>query len=195
MGFQSLVGLDLSVNLLESAMKSVLSCWPDVPMVRGDMLALPFSDRCFDYVVNFFTSFGYFETEEENARVLSEAGRVLRPGGRFWLDYLNPAFVKKTLVPESAREVEGITVRESRTLSNDGTRLRKTIELTRAGETRSYLESVRLYDREELETMLCSAGLKVVEAFGDYEPIEISSESPRMILVGEKSPERRRCGR
>ena len=43
----------------------------------------------FDWVLNFFTSFGYFERERENFRVLEEIVRILAPGGRFLIDLMN----------------------------------------------------------------------------------------------------------
>ena len=42
-----------------------------LPRVAGDMRRLPFADDSFDWVLNFFTSFGYFETR---ARELPGAG-------------------------------------------------------------------------------------------------------------------------
>ena len=50
---------------------------------------LPFGSGSFDGLVNFFTSFGYFATEDENLQVVREMARVLRPGGVFLFDYLN----------------------------------------------------------------------------------------------------------
>lgn len=58
----------------------------------------------FDAVVNLFTSFGYFEEDEEQVKVLREIYRMLKPGGKFVIDYLNPAYVIRHLVPHSTRE-------------------------------------------------------------------------------------------
>src|SRR5699024_1650708 len=79
-GYRAL-GVDLSLVLLAHS--------PSLPRVAVDMRRLPFSDRSFDWVLNFFTSFGYFDDEEENFRVLAEMARTLSPGGGFLLDLLN----------------------------------------------------------------------------------------------------------
>ena len=71
-GFRAL-GVDLSLTLLARR--------PGLPRVGGDMRRLPFAGGSFDWVLNFFTSFGYFESERENFRVLQEVVRVLAPGG------------------------------------------------------------------------------------------------------------------
>ncbi|MCG8467493.1 MAG: methyltransferase domain-containing protein, partial [Gemmatimonadetes bacterium] len=70
-------GLDLSAALLEEAR---VRPGVDGRLVRADMRALPFADGAFGGLVNFFTSFGYFMTPAEDAAVLDEVRRVLRPG-------------------------------------------------------------------------------------------------------------------
>ena len=60
-----------------------------MPVVRADMRTLPFCDGTLAGLVNFFTSFGYFETEEENLQVVREMSRVLEPDAPFLFDYLN----------------------------------------------------------------------------------------------------------
>ncbi|HLR76940.1 MAG TPA: class I SAM-dependent methyltransferase, partial [Balneolaceae bacterium] len=53
----------------------------------------------FDAIQNLFTSFGYFEEDEENSRVFDNVAAMLRPGGIFVIDYLNAEQVKTNLVP------------------------------------------------------------------------------------------------
>src|ERR1700692_4934305 len=64
---------------------------PGLPRPAGDMRCLPFAAASFDWVLNFFTSFGYFEKERENFQVLEEIVRVLVPDGRFLIDIMNSA--------------------------------------------------------------------------------------------------------
>jgi SAM-dependent methyltransferase len=61
--------------------------------VRADTRALPFATGSFALVVNLFTSFGYFRDDVMHLRVITEAGRITRPGGRFVLDSLHAAHV------------------------------------------------------------------------------------------------------
>lgn len=85
-----------------------------VTWVRGDMREVPLG-RQFDAVVNLFTSFGYFDEEEQNARVFYEMNRLLKEGGRFIIDFLNPIYVQAHLVPQSQRmeEIFKFSKRES----------------------------------------------------------------------------------
>ena len=70
-GYRTL-GLDLSLTLLARMRTQGL------PRVSGDMRRLPFQAESFDWVLNFFTSFGYFERERENFQVLEEIVNLKR---------------------------------------------------------------------------------------------------------------------
>src|SRR5205085_1394978 len=79
------VGCDLSFTLLRTGMAE----YGPMPVARADMRSLPFCSGSFGGLVNFFTSFGYFATEEENVQVVREMARVLAPDAVFLFDYLN----------------------------------------------------------------------------------------------------------
>jgi SAM-dependent methyltransferase len=180
------VGLDLSEHLLEEA-REILGEQPGAAsLVRGDMLRLPFRDGALASVASFFTSFGYFAEDRENLAVLQETARVLRPGGKLWLDYLNEENIHASLEPETERTVEGLHVREERRLTGDGRRLEKIIHITGREGEKVYRESVRLYSRDELTDLLAIAGIKVTECFGGYDGTSCGPGTPRVILVGEK---------
>ena len=98
-GYRAL-GVDLSLTLLARMRRGL-------PRVAGDMRRLPFAAESFDWVLNFFTSFGYFERERENFRVLEEIVRVLAPGGRFLIDLMNPEPVLADLKPREVQELDG----------------------------------------------------------------------------------------
>jgi len=174
--------LDLSPELLAEARSKEVG-----PLVRADMRSLPFRDAAFDLVVSFFTSFGYFETEADDARMLAGIARVLRPGGRYFIDYLNPARVRATLVPRSERVVDGLRVLEERSIDPRTRRVEKrvTIEGGEGGPT-EYVESVRLYEPDELTTELARAGLETVSRWGDFEGAPLGPDSARAILLAER---------
>ncbi len=62
--------------------------------------ALPLAESEFDYVVNLFTSFGYFDDPADNRRTLESIYTELKPGGIFVLDFFNARKVLSALVPE-----------------------------------------------------------------------------------------------
>ena len=151
-------------------------------LVRGDFRALPFRERSFDAVVMLFSSFGYF-SDAENARVLGECARVLRPGGLFVLDLMNPARVRATLVPESQAERGGRTIVERRSLARDEPRVRKEVTLTGGGSPeRAWREDVRLYEPGEIAAALAQAGLEPLRTEGDFDGGAYGPETPRQLV-------------
>ncbi len=180
------VGLDLSHELL---LEFRLSGDCDVPLVRGDMRHVPHREGVFDVVLSLFTSFGYFEDDEDDWQVIREIARVLRPGGRFVLDFLNELRVRAELRPHSERELaSGVHVTESRRIDADRRRVVKTVELRRGGELlRRWHEAVRLHTRLEIERTLHDSGLTQVRAFGDFDASPHSESSPRLILMATRA--------
>ena len=73
-------GLDYSEHLLTLARKR--GTGPALHYTQGDMRKLParWTGR-FDAVLNLFTSFGFFTDPRDDARVITEFARVLKPGG------------------------------------------------------------------------------------------------------------------
>ncbi|WP_419948655.1 class I SAM-dependent methyltransferase [Candidatus Palauibacter sp.] len=175
------VGIDLSDPLLRAARDR-----PGLAgtLVRADMRALPFEDAAFDGLVNFFTSFGYFLTPEEDTRVLAEIRRVLRPGAPFLMDYLNAEWVIDRLDPQSEGEINGTCVRQTRWVEGD--QVFKRIEIGGgAGEPPEvYHERVRLYTPEALQKLLREQRLEPRILFGDYDGAPFGSDSPRLLVIG-----------
>ncbi len=177
-GFHVL-GIDLSLTLLGHP--------PRVPAVAGNMFCLPFAEASFDWVLNFFTSFGYFERERENFQVLEEIVRVLAPKGRFLIDFLNRDHVLANLRPREEQEVAGRRVEIERWYDPDSRRINKRIRLDGPGASpQTFLESVRAYSREEVTIGLRWAGLEADATFGNFQGDPFGRESERLIIVGHK---------
>ena len=172
------VGCDLSLTLLESGREE----YGPMALVRGDMRSLPFCDRSFAGLVNFFTSFGYFSDEDENARVVREMSRVMRAGGVFLFDYLNVAHELQRLIERERRTTPIGEVTIERWYDSSDRSFNKRITI---GQKR-YLERVRGYDLGEITAMFTESGLVIEEAFGDFDGSSYGRSSPRLILVGRK---------
>jgi SAM-dependent methyltransferase len=178
------VGLDYSTDLLRLARAN---CGPEVRLVRGDMRALPFAGP-FDAVANFFTSFGYFESEPENEAVVAGVARALRADGRFFIDYFNAAHLRRNLVSRSERRQAEFDVIEERWIDETARRVNKrTMLLCRGNLVSTTGESVRMYTFEELAGMLARAGLEVTQTFGNFAGAPLGDAYPRMILAGRKA--------
>ena len=172
-------GLDLSKVLLLHARQAVQG-----PLVRADMRALPFRPGCADLTVNLFTSFGYFAEDGEHAAALAGMVQTVHPAGWFVIDFLHRASVV-ALVESGAPIPRGEgCVAITKGLKDDGRFVEKTFQLD---DGRRFVERVRLFTPQELETMLHAAGLRVRCRFGDYAGGPITPGSPRVILMGDRT--------
>jgi SAM-dependent methyltransferase len=177
-GFRTL-GVDLSLVML-SHMRGL-------PKVAGDMRGLPFRPESFDWVLSFFTSFGYFEQERENFRVLEEIVRTLTPGGRLLLDLMNPGTALAHLQPRESQLLDGRRVEIERWYDAAKKRLNKRITVHALdGGPRAYLESVRVYQPDEVVIGLRWAGLEVDHLYGSFQGDSYERDSERLILIASK---------
>lgn len=173
------LGVDLSLTLLAEP--------PRLPSVAADMCWLPFGNETFDWVLNFFTSFGYFESEHENMQVLLEIYRILTPEGCFLIDLFNREHVIANLVPEEHQQRQGYEVEIERWFDVRTERVNKRIRVHAPGrKIQTFLESVRAYTRAEVEEALVAAGLRVDKLHGSFAGDGFKSDSERLILIGHK---------
>ncbi len=178
----NVVGLDLSKHLLaEAGKRKVKNQSP--AFVRADMRYFPFSIK-FDIIFSLFTSFGYFEDDEMHLQVAREIQSCLKENGSFVIDYFNPKYVSETLVQSGKRMVGEIEVEEERWINNK--RVHKKIKIQREGLVKTFHESVRMFELDELSSLLKMAGIIVKKVFGDYDGSSYEESSRRMILFAEK---------
>lgn len=182
-------GLDLSEELLTRARERAETAGLEIVFCQGDMREIPY-EGVFDLLVNFFTSFGYFPEDAENARVLTAIARALRPGGRFLMDYLNRAYVIGNMAPHDVREQNGLRIEQHRWITGnpdrpgDPMRINKRVTIEDHRGRRDYEESVRMYTLPELTGLLEAAGLAITHIFGDFDGGPLTADTPRMILAG-----------
>lgn len=163
-------GLDISPFQLELAEQR--NSGPTY--VQGDMRAPP--PGPFDAVVNFFSSFGYFDDRDDDLAALAAWHDVLRPGGRLVMELLHrdriaglfgrsqpecPGGVRETAVTDW---VTGITV--SRVALGDVERTFR----------------VRMYTATELVRELHAVGFATVDAWGDLRGATPVSPATRLVV-------------
>jgi SAM-dependent methyltransferase len=176
-GFR-ITGIDLSKNLIKSGRIK----YPELDLRVGDMRHIK---GAYDIILSLFTSFGYFEKDRDNSAVFHSISHALNPGGWFWIDYLNPGYVKETLVPENTLELkDGVIVDEKRCI--DHNTIVKIITFHEPGGEKKYQERVKLYTKDNLGMMMSRSCIQPGGAFGDYNGNPWSPGSPRTILYGRK---------
>ncbi|MGQ0554309.1 MAG: class I SAM-dependent methyltransferase [Planctomycetota bacterium] len=171
--------LDLSEDLTRRSQALGL------PTVRGDLRALPFLDGSFAAITCLFSSFGYFEAEEEHLQALREVARLLQPGGAALLDLMDRDTVRFQLQPQSVDVADGRIVSVERALLDGAQRVIKQVRLTRDGSaSQTWTESVRLFTGEELQALATHAGLALEATWGDYDGrAHRPGETRRIVLM------------
>jgi len=177
----NVTGYDLSNRLLSVAQAEARGAGVDMNLVRGDIRSIPFKAE-FDLVMNIFTSWGYFESDSENRLALKNAFLLKKKSGRFLFDFLNAQFLKDNLVPYSDSVIEGTRYMENRRIENN--RVIKDIEIEEGENSYSFRESVRLFDAEEILSILDEFGAENLSLYGDYDGNSFNvKESPRFICI------------
>jgi SAM-dependent methyltransferase len=176
----TITGLDYSEHLLHLAKERS----PNTPLLRGNMLNLPF-DRCFSRILSLFTSFGYFDQDTDNEKVLQEMSSALSPSGLLYLDFLNPNNV--TPSPWSEQSIGDLVMKSQKNIDSALNMVIKDIELFKNKQlVSSYQERVKLYSDQWFLDTAKKFNLKHKETFGDYLGGEATDHSPRRIYLFEK---------
>ncbi|HMA03496.1 MAG TPA: methyltransferase domain-containing protein [Gemmatimonadaceae bacterium] len=180
-------GLDYSSHLLDVARKRGTSS--TLRYVRGDMRALPakWTGR-FAAVLNLFTSFGFFLDPADDARVIHELARVLRPNGVLvWHGGSRDGVMARFLSRDWWKSADGTLIaheREFDPLSGVLT-IRSHWSGTQTAGEREH--RIRLYTATRLAELCQSAGLIVEEAYDGWSSAPLSRRSSEMLLVARKS--------
>lgn len=176
LGFD-VTGADLSENSIAEAKKSENKT---LHFVEHDMRK-PFEEK-FDAIFNLFTSFGYFENEEDNFTTLVAMKESLSEYGFAVIDFMNVNQVIQNLIPMEVKTVEGIDFHIKR-FHIDG-HIYKEIDFEENGEKFHFTEKVRAFTLEDFEVLMEKAGIFLLDIFGDYKLKKFhKTESERLIMI------------
>ena len=176
-------GLDADSLFLERAQADAAARRVEVEYVQGDMRFLPWEGR-FDLVLNWFTSFGYFD-DDGNRAWLREVGKVLRPGGRLVLDVWNRDAMSGIWRPVTMSDRDGDLLVDRHKFDPLTGRAETERFLVRDGQMRTVRFSVRVFSFTELRDWLLDAGFGAVEGTGpEGEPLDLGVR--RMLVVATR---------
>lgn len=181
-GFR-VTGMDLAFSSIRSAKKFETF---DLRFCQQDM-RLPFGSNQFNYVFNFFTSFGYFNTDAENHKVMRNIYDALTPRGLLVMDYMNAAWSEKRLLASEEKEIDGIVYKLNRWTDTTHFYKKIVIDGIQAKDKFEYTEQVARFSLAEFEKMFSRNGLQLQQVYGDYQLNNYDSEtSPRLIMIVKK---------
>ena len=145
-----------------------------------------FQESEFDYVLNLFTSFGYFASREENENVLKAANSALKEGGTLVIDFLNPGKLKKDIKSSETREISDV-IFKIRRFYEDGWII-KTIDIEDGNSSYEFQERVWAIEHEVFKSMLSKTGFSILDTFGNYNMNAYNvKDSERQIIIARKT--------
>lgn len=182
MGFD-VTGIDIAVPAISEALKYQAD---NLHFFVHDM-RLPFYINYFKYAFNFFTSFGYFNTQREHDNALRTIAQSLETGGIFVIDYLNASYVTTHLIPTENATVEDafFTIKRWQTTEHFFKEIKIVVPGTETMPV--YTEKVAKFSLLQLTEMLSKQHLEVQEVFGNYQLGQYDEPtSPRLIIIAKK---------
>lgn len=178
----TVTGVDLSPANIESA--RTIQCG-QLEFAVHDMRQV-FRPAYYDYVFNFFTSFGYFDSESDNEKTLQAIATNLKPGGKVVIDFLNAQQVINNLVTHQTKTLDGITFDIQKHYRAPF--IEKEIRFHADNEDHFFVERVQALCLSDFVRYLNKAGLSLMKTFGNYDLHPFDEEKAnRLIIVGQKT--------
>jgi SAM-dependent methyltransferase len=191
-------GVDLMEHYLRQARARAHDTGHHVDFVQADMRDLGgLPQGSFDAVVSLHTSFGFFDTEDENLSVLTQIRQVLVPGGKLLIDVMNRDwFLSQSgesfgvgadeFVVRNFDSSGGVTYLYEERFSALTSRIRWHIRSVDNGT--SATADYRVYSAHELSSLLTRAGFDVLGLYGDYDLSPFHVHSPHLICTATTTP-------
>jgi SAM-dependent methyltransferase len=183
----AVTGVDRTVAYLDKARRHAEERGLSVEYVRSDMGAFC-RPESFDGAINLFTSFGFFETDDEELRVLTNVHRSLRPGARFVIDIMGKEVLCRRFYPRTWQSNAAGTVflLEERKVSNGWASVENRWTVFDETGRREFRFPLRVYSGRELETLLRKAGFREVTLYGNLKGAPYDHEAERLVAVARK---------
>ena len=175
-------GTDLSFNSIAYAKQYETD---NLQFYQHDM-RLPFWINYFDFVFNFFTSFGYFATRREHDDAIRTIAQSLKPGGVFLLDFLNVHHAEDHLVHNETKQIDGTGYEIHRWHDANHFYKRITVHDPSLEKPLEFTEKVAKFSLGDFTDMLSFQHLQVAEVFGDYSLNAYDvRKTPRLIVLAK----------
>jgi len=182
MGFD-VTGIDLSGASIDEALKYEAD---NLHFYQHDMRQT-FWVNYFDFVFNFFTSFGYFDTEREHINALESMIHAMKKEGTFVIDYLNSKYTENHIIHQEEKNIGDISFRITKWYDDLKFYKKILIDDPNLSNPISYTEAVAKFSLNDFDKMMTPFGIKIKTVFGNYTLGDFDeNESPRMIIVAKK---------
>ncbi|MFH1842297.1 MAG: class I SAM-dependent methyltransferase [bacterium] len=178
--------VDRTEYYLEKARKTAQDERLNIEFVHDDMREFV-RPEAYDLALNMFTSFGYFESDEDDFQALQNLYLNLCPHGALVMDMVGKEWLAANFQETSANDLDdGSLLIERHEVFDEWRRIRNEWILIRKGQVKSFVFDHRVYSGAELKDRLIAAGFRDVRLYGDLEGTEYGYGSDRLVAVAHK---------
>lgn len=186
-------GLDLSTTLLQSARYKAQQSNLNIKWIQRDMRDIKLSNA-FDAIINISTSFGYFAKEEDDIRTLYSAAKALQTKGKLILDLENIHFLSNMArrygtapTYQPVKRFKG-WIEETTIFDPISHVIQMNLRFWYKEKLNKEIRGrYRVYSLPEIRSLLELSGFHIQSIYGDFNLRAYNVDSPRMILLCEKS--------
>ncbi|MGH7681355.1 MAG: class I SAM-dependent methyltransferase, partial [Candidatus Eiseniibacteriota bacterium] len=184
-GFR-VTGVDSSTFLLTKAKERAREKGVAVELIINDVRSFTRPDA-FDAAISIYSSFGYFEDQNEDRLVAERIYASLRPGGKVMIDLIGREVLKRSFAPHSHSEGNGILVEIDRNVNADLSWIENHQTIVAAGKTHKFNMQHRIYSEEELRALLQGVGFRDLQTHGNLAGAPYDDSANRLVIIGHKS--------
>ncbi|MFO8110647.1 MAG: methyltransferase domain-containing protein [Thermoplasmata archaeon] len=178
-------GLDLSEAYMKEASKKAEDRGLPVEFIQDDMRSFV-REHHYHAVINFWSSFGYFEVEADNYRVIKNIHSSLKKGGRFLIDVMGKEILHRIYSERDWGRIDGGYFLEERFLKDEGEYLESNWILIKDGKVKEHKFLYKLYSKYEIKELLKRAGFSSIDIYGDLYRSNYGVQAERLIAVAKK---------
>jgi SAM-dependent methyltransferase len=178
-------GLDRTAAYVQEARRRASKEGLEIEFIQEDMRAFV-RPQAFDAVINYFTSFGYFESENEDRRVVENVFTSLRSGGVLLMDMMGKEILARIFSERGWREEDDMLILEDRQVAPDWSSVYNRWIILKDGERREVTLTTRQYSAAELCSLLKECGFERVEVYGDLSGAPYDMQARRLVVVAQR---------
>lgn len=185
----NMTGQDINNYFLDIAGKKAREERLNINYIKSDMRKISYKNE-FDAVLNMFTSFGFFGSDEEDEKVIAEINKALKPGGKFLMDYVNKDFIIRRYMTEDTRKIENGYVKIKREYNHVKSSHLDSFDIYINDKlVKHFICDFRFYSVTELTSMFERNGFRIQHVYGNFEFDPLSFDSRGCIIIVEKISE------
>ena len=179
-------GVDRSRFLLDRARERASDAGATVEWVLDDMRRFC-RPGAFDLACSIFTSFGYFEDEQDDLRVLRNVHESLTADGVLVMELIAKERLARNWQNALVSEFpDGAVLLQRPIVKNDWRRIRNEWVLLKDGSYRTFCFEHTIYSGRELQDRLIACGFARVQLYGDLGGAPYGLDAARLIAVARR---------